>query len=137
MKNYWKKNSGSDDEEAREKSKEEVNDKVSKTLVEGEEFKKLQKQAKKLGAKSLDYSKGKHNKYFVTLENGKKIHFGNRKYEDYLLHKDDGRRKKYLAQVKKIKNKKINSVMNYQNELFTGACTCFGLKNKINYYLKK
>lgn len=35
----------SDDEEAREKSKEEVNDKVSKTLVEGEEFKKLQKQA--------------------------------------------------------------------------------------------
>ena len=28
----------SDDEEAREKSKEEVNDKVSKTLVEGEEF---------------------------------------------------------------------------------------------------
>lgn len=35
----------SDDEEAREKSKEEVNDKVSKTVVEGEEFKKLQKQA--------------------------------------------------------------------------------------------
>ena len=35
----------SDDEEAREKSKEEVNDKVSKTLVEGEQFKKLQKQA--------------------------------------------------------------------------------------------
>ena len=35
----------SDDEKAREKSKEEVNDKVSKTLVEGEEFKKLQKQA--------------------------------------------------------------------------------------------
>lgn len=35
----------SDDEEAREKSKEEVNNKVSKTLVEGEEFKKLQKQA--------------------------------------------------------------------------------------------
>ena len=35
----------SDDEEAREKSKEEVKDKVSKTLVEGEEFKKFQKQA--------------------------------------------------------------------------------------------
>ena len=32
----------SDDEEAREKFKEDVNDKVSKTLVEGEEFKKLQ-----------------------------------------------------------------------------------------------
>lgn len=35
----------SDDKEAREKSKEEVNDKVSKTLVEGEEFKKFKKQA--------------------------------------------------------------------------------------------
>lgn len=59
-------------------------------------------------------------------------------YEDYLLHKDDERRKKYLAQAKTIKNKKkINSLMNYQNQLFTGACTCFGLKNKINYYLKK
>ena len=35
----------SDDKEAREKSKEDVNDKVSKTLVEGEEFKKFKKQA--------------------------------------------------------------------------------------------
>ena len=35
----------SDDKEAREKSKEEVDDKVSKTLVEGEEFKKFKKQA--------------------------------------------------------------------------------------------
>lgn len=36
---------------------------------------KLQKSAKKLGAKSLDYSKRKNNKYFVALENGKKVHF--------------------------------------------------------------
>ena len=35
----------SDDKEAREKSKEEVNDQVSKTLVEGKEFKKFKKQA--------------------------------------------------------------------------------------------
>ena len=48
------------------------NDKPTKTLFEGEDFKKLRKQALKLGAKSLDYSKRKNNNYFVTLENGKK-----------------------------------------------------------------
>ena len=42
-----------------------------------------------------------------------------------------------LHKQRKLKTKKINSLMNYQNQLFTGACTCFGLKNKINYYLKK
>ena len=31
-------------------------------------------------------------------------------YEDYLLHKDDERRKKYLAQAKTIKNKKKNQL---------------------------
>ena len=58
-----------------------------KTLVEGDDFKKLQRKAKKLGAKYLDYSKRKNNKYVVEYE-GKKIHFGSTKYEDYLIHKD-------------------------------------------------
>lgn len=31
-------------------------------------------------------------------------------YEDYLLHKDDERRKKYLALAKTIKNKKKNQL---------------------------
>ena len=38
-----------------------------------------------------------------------------------------------LLKQRKLKTKKINSLMNYQNQLFTGACTCFGQKNKINY----
>lgn len=35
----------------------------------------------------------------------KKVHFSSPKYEDYLIHKDEERRKKYLARAKKIKNK--------------------------------
>ena len=72
--------------------------------MEGDDFKRLQKKAKKLGAKYLDYSKRKNNKYVVEYE-GKKIHFGSTKYEDYLIHKDLDRREKYLAKAKKITNK--------------------------------
>ena len=64
-------------------------------------LKKLQRKAKRPGAKSLDYSNRKNNKY-----DGKKIHFGSIKFEDYLIHKDKKRREKYLARAKKIKNKK-------------------------------
>ena len=75
------------------KNKKKVNtkDTPKKTLVEGNEFKKLQRKAKRFGAKSLDYSKRKNNKYVVEYE-GKKIHFGSVKYEDYLIHKDLDRR---------------------------------------------
>ena len=81
------------------KKKVTSKDTPKKTLVEGDDFKKLQRKAKKLGAKYLDYSKRKNNKYVVEYE-GKKIHFGSTKYEDYLH-----RREKYLAKAKKITNK--------------------------------
>ena len=76
-----------------------------KYLVSGKEFKKLTQNAKKLGAESLDYSTRKNNKYMVTLESGKKVHFGSTKYADYLTHKDKDRRDKYLSRATKIKNK--------------------------------
>lgn len=47
----------------------------------------------------------KNIKYVVTVKDGKKIHFGNPKYEDYLMHDDEERQKKYLARATKIKNK--------------------------------
>ena len=78
----------------------------SKNLVEGKDFKKLKKKALSLGAKSLDYSKQKSKKYVVETESGKKINFGSIKYEDFLIHKDEERRKKYLNRTKNIKNKK-------------------------------
>ena len=84
--------------------KDTVKDTPKKTLVEGEDFKELQRRSKKLGAKSLDYSNRKNNKYVVEYE-GKKIHFGSNKYEDYLIHKDKERRKKYLLRAERITNK--------------------------------
>ena len=73
-------------------------------LVQGDDFKKLQKKAKKLGASSLDYSKRKNYKYIIEYNN-KKIHFGSANTEDYLTHKDPVRRDKYLTKAKKISNK--------------------------------
>ena len=70
-------------------------------LVQGDDFKKLQKKAKKLGASSLDYSKRKNYKYIIEYDN-KKIHFGSANTEDYLTHKDPVRRDKYLTKAKKI-----------------------------------
>ena len=49
-------------------TKDTNKDSVKKTIVEGEEFKKLQRKAKILGAKSLDYSNRKNNKYVVEYE---------------------------------------------------------------------
>lgn len=72
----------------------ETTQRPNKNVVTGKDFVKPTKKALKLGATALDYSKRKNNKYFVTLKDGKKIHFGNSKYEDYLLHKDEERRKK-------------------------------------------
>ena len=75
-------------------------------ILTGEEFEKLTQNAKNLGAESLHYSSRKNNKYMVKLPNGKKVHFGSPKYEDFTIHKNKERRDKYLARAKKIKNKK-------------------------------
>ena len=77
-----------------------------KYVLTGSEFKKLIKNAKNLGAESLDYSSRKNNKYMVKLPGGKKVHFGSPKYEDYTIHKDKERRDKYRSRATKIKNKK-------------------------------
>ena len=73
-------------------------------IAQGNDFKKLQKKAKKLGASSLDYSKRKNYKYIIEYNN-KKIHFGSTNTEDYLTHTDPVRRDKYLTKAKKISNK--------------------------------
>ena len=75
-----------------------------KYLLQGDDFKRLQKKAKKLGATSLDVSQRKNNKYMVEYDN-KKIHFGSANSEDYLNHKDPVHRDKYLTKAKKITNK--------------------------------
>ena len=80
-------------------------DEDNKYVVIGKEFKKLTEKAKKLGAESLDYSTRKNNKYVATLSVGKKILFGSAQYPDFLIHKNEERRDRYLARAKNIKNK--------------------------------
>ena len=77
-----------------------------KCVLTGPDFEKLKAKAKELGAKSLDYSSRKNNKYMVTLPSGKKVHFGHKGYEDYTIHGDADRRDKYRTRATKIKNKK-------------------------------
>ena len=96
-------------------------------LVQGDNFKKLQKKAKKLGAASCDYSKRKNYKYMIEYDD-KKIHFGSAKTEDYLTHKDPVRRDKYLSKAKKISNKDgqlTYQIPSYPNYL---VCQTFELK---------
>lgn len=71
----------------------------------GNDFAKLTKKAITLGATALNYSNRKNTKDFVTLEDGKRVHFGSVKKEDY---HDKERRKKYLARAKKITNNSAN-----------------------------
>lgn len=40
-------------------------------------------------AKLTNVTNRKNSKYFVTLESGEKIHFGNPNYQDFLTHKDE------------------------------------------------
>ena len=92
---------------------EESSSDDDKYVVKGKDFQKLSKKAKKLGAESLDYSKRKNNKYVVKLPSGKNLHFGSSQHSDYLIHKDNERKEKYLSRAMKIKNKK--GELTYEN----------------------
>ena len=92
---------------------EESSSDDDKYVVKGKDFQKLSKKAKKLGAESLDYSRRKNNKYVVKLPSGKNLHFGSSQYPDFLIHKDNERKEKYLSRAMKIKNKK--GELTYEN----------------------
>ena len=92
---------------------EEESSDDEKYVVKGKDFQKLSKKAKKLGAESLDYSRRKNNKYVVKLPSGKNLHFGSSQYPDFLIHKDNERKEKYLSRAMKIKNKK--GELTYEN----------------------
>ena len=92
---------------------EESSSDDDKYVVKGKDFQKLSKKAKKLGAESFDYSRRKNNKYVVKLPSGKNLHFGSSQHSDYLIHKDNERKEKYLSRAMKIKNKK--GELTYEN----------------------
>ena len=97
-----------DQEKSVKPKKSTQKDSPKESLLKGDDFKRLQKKAKKLGATSLDYSKRKNSKYMVEYSS-KKIHFGSVNTEDF---KDPDRRDKYLTKAMKITNK--NGELTYQ-----------------------
>lgn len=64
----------------------------------------LRKKAIKLGASDLVESTRKNKKYTVVYE-GKEIHFGDSRYQDWRSHKDPIRRANYLKRARGIRDK--------------------------------
>ena len=44
----------------------------------------------------------KDKKLMAIFENGRKVHFGQKGYEDYTIHRDDERKERYLKRHSKI-----------------------------------
>ena len=85
-------------------------------IVTGEDFNLLKQRARVLyNAKDLDYSDCKNKKYMVTLKNGNKIHFGDKRYEDFLTHNDWKRRNRYRKRASKILDKEGNPTIHNRN----------------------
>ncbi len=60
-----------------------------------------------LGASDFGVSRVKNKKYYV-IYNGKRINFGDSRYEDYTIHKDKTRKDNYLKRHKAIRLKNGN-----------------------------
>ena len=100
-------------------------------LVQGDDFKKLQKKAKKLGASSLDYSKRKNYKYIIDYDN-KKIHFGSANTEDYPTHKDPVRREVFIKSQENFKQRWTTYSPNSLLSKLLG-CQTFELEKKFKF----
>jgi GrpB-like predicted nucleotidyltransferase (UPF0157 family) len=68
--------------------------------------------ARDLGLPMVHSSQRKNKKLFVVY-NGKKIHFGDRRFSDFLTNQDEEQRARYRARASKIKDK--NGVYSYDN----------------------
>ena len=76
-------------------------------------------------------SKVLNKKFSVyVMKEGKKrlIHFGDSRYEDFRQHKDEKRRKSYLARAKGIKNKKGELTWKDKNTPNYWSVQLWGLK---------
>ena len=83
-------------------------------IVIGNDFYLLRRRAINLyGAKNLEYSHKTNKKYGITLKNNNKIHFGDTRFEDYLIHKNKYRRDRYRKRASNIKDKDGN--LTYKN----------------------
>jgi hypothetical protein len=64
----------------------------------------LKKKARRLGADDLTVSWRKNKKYAV-LYDGRWIHFGDNRYEDYTTHRDSHRRRSYRRRSSRIRSR--------------------------------
>ncbi len=64
----------------------------------------LRRKAYSLGATEFGKSRNKNKKYYVVYK-GRVINFGQKGYSDYTQHRDENRRKAYIARHSKIRNK--------------------------------
>ena len=54
----------------------------------------------------IQKSKNKDKKFTAIIDNKKTVHFGDNRYQDFTLHKDDKRKKSYLS---RHKHDKVNN----------------------------
>ena len=65
--------------------------------------------------KKLGYSKVKDKKYYVITIDNKKVNWGHIKMEDYLIHHDEERRKRFKARFRSLYEKNKD---NYNKPIF-------------------
>lgn len=75
---------------------------------------RIKEKALKLGATDFGKSNVGYKKFYV-IYNGKKINFGDRRYEDFTIHNDLLRRARYRARASQIRNKKGELTYNNKN----------------------
>jgi len=75
----------------------------------------LKSKAIRLGATDLKKSNRKNKKYMVLYKK-KWIHFGDRRYEDFLQHKDEDRRKNFKIRMSKIMLKNGMPAVNVKSQ---------------------
>jgi len=76
-------------------------------------------------------SNRKNKKFSIITPSGKKIHYGDTRYEDYTQHKDKKRQESYCARAKGITNKKGKLTYNNPNSANYYAYRHLWLCNKL------
>jgi len=66
------------------------------------EYKRIERNARFRGATQFGLSNRLHKKYFVVYD-GKKIHFGDKRFQDFTIHGDKRRRDNYRSRHKGVK----------------------------------
>jgi hypothetical protein len=67
------------------------------------DIRKVNQLSKLIYKKPVETSTRKNKKYMILNDDNKYVHFGDNRYEDYTIHNDLERRKRYLKRARNIK----------------------------------